>query len=496
VSPQAGWSLLPEMTGMVLPTWALHTSAEGFRDSLFLSVAIAVLTLVGAITYAAVNTVRRVRERAAAAAQGTHLTALFAASPVGIIEGLPDGTILAVNEALARMLDYTTDELLGMRAEKLSHPSSDEAVGNALEGVLDGSVASYTAERVYRTRSGEPVPVLVSVVVLRDPSGTVERMVAFVSDLTGRATEAALRMSEDRFKKAFDRSLIGKALTAETGVMLRANQALATCLGVEVGDLEGRLLSSCFEASEDRSRIEEVLSSKVANLQAEVQLCGSTGAELWGRVAVHWVQEQNADWVLLAQFEDITARRVAEGRLLDLALHDDLTGLPNRRLLMERCAQVFAVARSGRSGSFVTAMFLDLDGFKSVNDRAGHDAGDELLKSVASDLLATLRPADTIARVGGDEFVVLLDTDDGLDAGRLVADRLVRLVRRRIPLGDGESLDVSVSVGIARVNLSDEPELVPEQLLRRADAAMYRAKARGRDRQEVLTTVPAPRLGG
>ncbi len=458
MSPLAGWSLLPETAPTVLP-------------------------------------VRRVRERAAAAAQHTHLTALFAASPVGIIEGLPDGTILAVNEALARMLDYTTDELLGMRAEKLSHPSSDTSVGNALEGVLDGSVASYTAERLYRTRSGEPVPVLVSVVVLRDRAGDMERMVAFVSDLTGRATEAALRMSEDRFKKAFDRSLIGKALTAETGVMLRANQALATCLGVEVADLEGRLLSSCFDASEDRSRITDVLSSKVASLEAEVPLRGSTGAELWGRVAVHWVQEQNADWVLLAQFEDITARRTAERRLLDLALRDDLTGLPNRRLLMERCAQVFAVARSGRSGSFVTAMFLDLDGFKSVNDRVGHDAGDQLLKAIGTDLLATLRPADTIARVGGDEFVVLLHTDDGADGGRLIADRLAHLVRRQVPLGDGAFLTVSASIGIARVDLAVEPDLLPDVLLRRADAAMYQAKRRGRGPQEVLAGVPAPRVG-
>ena len=121
----------------------------------------------GVLGYAVVTTRRRAREREVVAAQAGRLAALFAASPVGIIEGLPDGTILAVNDALAGMLDYSADELLGVQAGELADPSSTADVAETMGGVLDGSVASYTAERVYRKRSGEPVPVLVSVVVLR-----------------------------------------------------------------------------------------------------------------------------------------------------------------------------------------------------------------------------------------------------------------------------------------------------------------------------------------
>ncbi len=480
--PHLGWTVTA-----TLPMSTAMKASRAFRKSLVLTLAIALLTLLGALAYAVLISGRRAQERAQLTAQAEHLTALFAASPVGIIEGRPDGTILAVNDELARMLGYAEEELLTLKAGDLAHPSSVAAVGASLSAVVDGSVTSYTAERVYRARSGAAVPVLVSLVVLRNAMGKLDRMVACVMDLTGmRAAEAALETSEDRFRKVFDEGLIGKALTAETGVILHANRALAEMLGRGVDELRGQMLTSCFEAVEDKARISDVLASTSAQLNAELPLHRSSGAESWGRVAVRWMQEEGTDGVLLAQFEDITAQRIAERRLMDLALHDDLTGLPNRRLLMERCAQVFAVARSGRSGSFVTALFLDLDGFKAVNDRVGHDAGDQLLKSVATDLLETLRPADTLARVGGDEFVVLLDTDDGLDAGRLVADRLAHLVRRRIPCGADASLPVSASIGIARVDLSVEPDLVPEQLLRRADAAMYRAKQRGRDRQEVF----------
>lgn len=480
--PELGWTVtasLPVTTGM--------TPAREFRNGILLALAIAFATLLGALGYAVTTMRRRARERAVVADQAKHLAALFAASPVGIVEALSDGTITAVNEALAQMLGYSVDELVGMNAGELSPPSGEAEAAGALDGVLDGSVASGTAERVYRARSGEPVPVLVSVTALRDAAGTLQRMVAFVVDLSGpRAIETALQISDNRFRKIFDEGLIGKALTASTGVILRANRALATYLGVEVHELRGRLLTSCFAADEDQRTIAGIVASGSGELRAEVPLQGAGGTELWAKVAVHWVQEQSDEWVLLAQFQDITERRLAEERLLGLALHDDLTGLPNRRLLMERCDQVFAVARSARSGTCVTALFIDLDGFKAVNDHGGHQAGDRLLSSVAADLLAALRPADTLARVGGDEFVVLLGNDTGPETGRLLAERLAGLIRRPAPTGEGTSLTVSASIGVARVDLSREPEVDPEQLLRRADEAMYHAKQAGRDRLEIF----------
>jgi diguanylate cyclase (GGDEF)-like protein/PAS domain S-box-containing protein len=614
-----GWTVTA-----TLPASLALAPAATFRSNLLLTLGVALLLVLTGLAFAVRATRRRAREVARADEERRRLAALFAASPIGILEGLPDGTILAVNDALARMLDYPVEELLTMTAADLAHPRSGPEISGALQGVLDGSVSSYTSERAYRTRDGSALPALVSVVVLRDERGRLRRMVTFVVDqrqqkadadaltaladslaereaflatlldtmdvavlacnadgaltrvnhhtrvlhgvaddvalsdlalhlahvdgtpmspdqgplvralvegdvadaellllpqdgrppvhmlaharrLVGsggatvgavvaahdvtaaRLTENALRASEDRFKRVFDEDLTGKALTDGSGVILRVNASLSRLLAVDAGELVGRALSSFFDDDADRQRVEDVVKTGQGEVHAEMSLHDAQGRQLWGLVAILWITEQEGRRVLLAQVEDVTARRVAEQRLTELALHDELTGLPNRRLLMERCEQAFGAARTGRTGTSVAALFVDLDGFKGVNDRAGHDAGDRLLASIADDLVSVLRPTDTVARVGGDEFVVLLNDDDGLAYVRAVADRVGTTVRRQI-LADGVSLTVTASIGIARVDLAHEPDVGPDQLLRRADAAMYQAKERGRDRHDVFDT--------
>ncbi len=301
-----------------------------------------------------------------------------------------------------------------------------------------------------------------------------------------RVAETALRASEDRFRRVFDESLNGELLVNRVGDVIRVNDTLAALLGHEPQWFLGRPLVFRFEDEADRLRILGLVEAGHGELRAEMALGHSDGRSLTGLVALSWMHEHDGGRVLLAQIEDITARRAAEQRLTELALHDELTGLANRRLLIERCEQAFTRARSGRGqSSSVAALFIDLDGFKPINDRAGHDTGDQVLIAVAGDLVTTLRPTDTVARVGGDEFVVLLEQDDGLAYLRTVAARITTTIRRQIST-DTDSLSLSASVGIARVDLAREPEVSPEQLLRRADAAMYRAKERGRDQYDVF----------
>jgi diguanylate cyclase (GGDEF)-like protein len=162
------------------------------------------------------------------------------------------------------------------------------------------------------------------------------------------------------------------------------------------------------------------------------------------------------------------------------AFHDGLTGLANRALFGDRVEH--ALARSARTGSLIAVLFVDLDDFKTVNDRFGHQAGDQLLRSVAERLVAIVRPGDTAARLGGDEFAVLLEDVRGQDEARTVAQRLIEAIRTPTRLGDVDAL-VGASIGIALSSAGGER--APD-LLRNADFAMYRAKGAGKGRYEIF----------
>jgi diguanylate cyclase (GGDEF)-like protein/PAS domain S-box-containing protein len=179
---------------------------------------------------------------------------------------------------------------------------------------------------------------------------------------------------------------------------------------------------------------------------------------------------------------DITDRKLAEERLLYDALHDNLTGLPNRALLMDRLSHAL-IKRARRADEPIFAvLFLDLDRFKTVNDSLGHLTGDELLLTVAQKLAQCLRPSDTIARMGGDEFTILLDPLRGPQDASEVAERIQLALAAPIPIR-GREVFTSVSIGIALGSAAYER---PEELLRDADTAMYQAKLRGKARYAVF----------
>ena len=177
------------------------------------------------------------------------------------------------------------------------------------------------------------------------------------------------------------------------------------------------------------------------------------------------------------------ARRVVHEQTRELrhqALHDALTGLPNRALIMDRIDQL--LARSRRQGTSGAALYVDLDEFKNVNDTLGHGMGDRLLVAVANRLRSTLRDADTIGRMGGDEFVVLIDGASLNPAPEMVADRILDVMRQPFVLeGATMPLIVNTTIGIA---IGDRPN--PEDLLRDADVALYQAKAAGKNRYEIF----------
>ena len=220
----------------------------------------------------------------------------------------------------------------------------------------------------------------------------------------------------------------------------------------------------------------------LAVLHEEAGRC-ECSPELVNQVA--WLISRNNDGSLVraARRFDEEQRRLHEA-LERQATHDALTGLPNRTLLFDRIGHALQVAR--RTQRDVALLFIDLDGFKGVNDRYGHQAGDELLMAVAKRLSGTMREADTVARLGGDEFVVLCEELDGTTWPPEIAQRLIAELELPIAL-DGVTVRISASIGIAHGMLGDSPS----DLLVRADRAMYVAKQSGRGRYEIADVFAA-----
>ncbi|MGR2738963.1 putative bifunctional diguanylate cyclase/phosphodiesterase [Billgrantia sp. Q4P2] len=180
-------------------------------------------------------------------------------------------------------------------------------------------------------------------------------------------------------------------------------------------------------------------------------------------------------------FTDISRQKEYERQLQDMAFYDGLTGLPNRILLVDRLRQAMLAAR--RSGCKLSLAYIDLDGFKEINDRLGHDFGDRVLMVIAERLTSALREADTVARLGGDEFILVLPEQSEVATVSRLIDRLLRRIVEPIEI-EGTYLYVSGSIGV--VQFSPEDEIEPEQLIRQADQAMYQAKQAGKNRFHIF----------
>ncbi len=241
-----------------------------------------------------------------------------------------------------------------------------------------------------------------------------------------------------------------------------------------VCDAAGRAGSE--EAAAFADGLRSVLGGRMEEFAMEYP-CHSPTEERWfvARATRFLAGGDVAEGAVVAH-EDITERRLAEEAAAHLALHDPLTGLPNRRLLWDRLEH--ALSRAAREGTAVAVLYLDLEGFKAVNDSFGHEAGDRLLVAVAGRLRGCLRVVDTAARLGGDEFVVVLEGVRGKGEALALAVRIARALEGPFSVGGAERT-VAASMGVA---LSTLPHKHPEELVRSADLAMYRSKRGGKGR--------------
>lgn len=256
-----------------------------------------------------------------------------------------------------------------------------------------------------------------------------------------------------------------------------ANEAADRFLGTSIVGMSAPDLIADLVDDRDQPTLNDAVGTVLRGeaSSAQVRIRGETGSQRWVAWSGVPVRKEPGPFAgAFVSITDITPIKEAEEMLTLQATHDALTGLPNRRMLWDRLAT--AIARLNRLDGSLAVLFLDLDGFKPVNDDLGHDAGDELLNLVASRLLHTVRADDTVARLGGDEFVVLLERVPDIDHAVMVADKIIRAVHAPAALAEGE-VTVSTSIGIA---VSTDPYVGPDKLLRDADRAMYAAKRAGR----------------
>jgi diguanylate cyclase (GGDEF)-like protein/PAS domain S-box-containing protein len=336
-----------------------------------------------------------------------------------------------------------------------------------------------TRDWTFVHKDGRKLPVSLTITAIRSPAGELTGYLGIGRDITAeRQAARELRDAEERFRNAFDKAPIGKALVSTDGVFTRVNSALCTILGYEEHHLLGATFQSLTHPEDlgaDLEHMRLLLRRETESYVMEKRYRHAAGHHIWALLSVSLVwDEAGVPLYFVSQIQDISEQRRNAERLTELTLHDALTGLANRVLFADRLAH--AVERARHTRERIMVLFIDLDRFKDVNDTLGHAAGDELLRQAAERMRKAVRPADTIARLGGDEFTVLCEDIEAEHGAGWVADRLSDVLERPFALF-GSTTSIGVSIGIAMSDGNEDAEA----LLSRADAAMYRTKKDRRD---------------
>jgi diguanylate cyclase (GGDEF)-like protein/PAS domain S-box-containing protein len=413
----------------------------------------------------------------------------FEESAIGMaIEDL-GGRFVAVNAALCHLVGYTEAELLTMSYMDICHPDDLEDPDH-LANLAGGGVRTYIRELRYLRADRAEIWVRVHIGVVCDDDGIARSYTVQIEDVNHR------HRAETRFRQAFDDAAVGMALVELTDrgdVIVEANAKIGDLLGRRAPELIGSSISA-FVHPDDLDAVETLVDDLRSGLrrqsEATVRFQPRPGPVAWAHLSAS-APARSGDQppLVVLHAQDITTQKVVEGRLVHQAGHDALTGLPNRHTLTQQLDAMDDGAPAATSDSASgwddvdrrALLFVDLDRFKLVNDSLGHTVGDELLVAVARRLRNSVAEGDLVARIGGDEFVVLARSTPTAQTAETMAARLLTALHAPFRVG-GRILYLTASIGIALPG----PDMPAAGLLRAADLAMHGAKAAGKARAVVF----------
>lgn len=393
------------------------------------------------------------------------------------------GFITFASPSIRSELGYADTEVVGKSILEIVSTKKTKRVGIEVLKKLNKGLLVEPFEAEVMAKNGD-IKTFECVINDLRHDDAVAGIVCNSRDISERK-EADSRASKAKalYENALENAPIGVALVHQNGECFFLNEAMENFLGRKFKDMITMRLRE-FVSVADQFAFSDMWKSLevrgVDKTTKELRFDHPDGRQRWGLISAQAVYDDEAFQYYVVQIEDMTERRSIAERLEYQAIHDPLTGLPNRLLFVDRLE--VALLRAKRTGLGVAVLFLDLDRFKVVNDSLGHAAGDRLLEAVAERIKASVRPNDTLARFGGDEFVILCEDILDEEQTQEISERLLENINRPIMLIEGE-VYVTASIGIAR---SLDGEDTPETILRDADTAMYRAKDAGRNRAEIF----------
>ena len=435
-----------------------------------------------------ITTSRQVREQLAE--NEARLDSVIRSMAEGLIVVDPDGRFSVANQRAAEILGAVPQALESLSLEDFDSdcwrldgtPMTSEefpasvtlATGHPQREVVMG-LERPDGRQVWIEISTEPV--------YKDESERIQAVVATFSDITQRIeTEQALRESQERLSLAIEGAKLGMWDWNLEAHDLSFNKIAARILGYRENEIASDVSSvRALTHPEDDAHLVDEMEAHLAGtrpfFEADVRMRRKSGGYIWTNMRGRVTERDSRDKPLrvTGMLMDISRRKELEAELERLATTDELTGLFNRRYGIDAVKN--EIARAQRSGRPLSLILLDIDHFKGVNDRFGHDVGDKVLGDLAGLLRERLRRTDTAARWGGEEFAVILPETDCADGRRFAGELLARMEEIKTPDGEG----ISASFGVVDYR-GDESA---SELVKRADRLMYRAKQAGRARVEV-----------